>query len=572
MPATVVEALHSITTRSAIDYAVQAKKHSLGIAMGALGILAFRFIHKSLARATALSHVPGPEAPSIIWGHINEMHDPVNGVQMEMKLLKTYGTTCRVKGLMSADDLWTADPRALNEVLVKNADVFHQSPNFALWMAVVLGETLINANAQTHKLLRKLMNPAFSPKHMRDLVPTIGAIASRLEDVFRSQVQEAGQPSTTIDVYHWCHCVGLEMIGQAAMGHSFRLMEGEEPPYIKAAGQLFPTVFAAWYIRPFLPLLVKMGPKRFQRFVVKHTPIQTVQDLKNISDLMHDVGVNLLKQKQEAAANGTLHAQVAAGKDIMTLLFKQNEILPPGEQMSDAELATQVNSFLFAGSDTTSGAVARIIHLLSLHQDVQDTLRAEISKAFQTHGSDLDYDQLNSLTYLEAVCREALRLFSPVLLLERVAQKDWVIPLHYPIKAKDGKAMITEVSIKKGANIYLSLAASNRNKVIWGDDADEFKPSRWLGELPSEVQNSKYPGIYSSMMTFGGGPHACIGFKFTQIEIKVIITKLVNSFKFEPASGTRINWESDGVVKPYAYSPDGTKSPTHSMPLKVSLV
>ncbi|QRW17420.1 cytochrome P450 family protein [Rhizoctonia solani] len=553
----IFEALHSITTKNAMEYAAKAKEHPIGIAMGALGLLAFHAIHKSVRRSTMLSHVPGPKAPSLVWGHLNEMHDPVNGTQIEAGMLEAYGTTCRVKGMMGVDDLWTADPRAIYEVLVKEVEYFHQSPNFALWMEVLFGKTLINTHGQTHKHLRKLTNPAFSPKHMRDLVPTLGAIVDRLEDVFRSQVQEAGQPSTIIDVYHWCHYVGLEMIGQAAMGHSFHLMEGEEPPYIKAAGQLFPTMFAAWYIRPFLPLLVKMGPKRFQRFVVGHTPIQTVQQLRNISDVMDNEGVRLLRSKQEAAANGTLYAQVAAGKDIMTLLLEQNKVMPPEEQMCEAELAAQVN-----------GAAARIIHLLAIHQDIQATLRNEISEAFEAHGSDLDYDQLNSLTYLDAICRETLRLFPPVVALEKVAQKDCTLPLQYPIKSKDGKTMITEVTVQKGTNVYLSLVAPNRNKAVWGEDADEFKPSRWLGELPSEVQDTKHPGIFSSLMTFGGGSHACIGFKFTQIEIKVIITKLVNSFKFELASGTRVNWESDGVVKPYAYSPDGTKSPTHSMPLK----
>ncbi|KAF8704789.1 cytochrome P450, partial [Rhizoctonia solani] len=601
----IFEALHSITTKNAMEYAAKAKEHPIGIAMGALGLLAFHAIHKSVRRSTMLSHVPGPKAPSLVWGHLNEMHDPVNGSQIEAGMLEAYGTTCRVKGMMGVDDLWTADPRAIYEVLVKEVEYFHQSPNFALlnataerWMEVLIGKTLINTHGQTHKHLRKVITilderidkrlkqyiadkpRIFTKTHARLyaiflyihglsqfvtdkklVVPTLGAIVDRLEGIFRSKVQEAGQPSTTIDVYHWCHYVGLEMIGQAAMGHSFRLMEGKEPPYIKAAGQLFPTMFAAWYIRPFLPLLVKMGPKRFQRFVVGNTPIQTVQQLKSISDVMNNEGVRLLRSKQEAAANGTLYAQVAAGKDIMTLLLEQNKVMPPEEQMHEAELAAQVN-----------GAAARIIHLLAIHQDIQTTLRNEISEAFEAHGSDLDYDQLNSLRYLEAICRETLRLFPPVVALEKVAQKDCTLPLQYPIKSKDGKTMITEVTVQKGTNVYVSLVAPNRNKAVWGENADEFKPSRWLGELPLEVQDTKHPGIFSSLMTFGGGSHACIGFKFTQIEIKVIITKLVNSFKFEPASGTRINWESDGVVKPYAYSPDGTKSPTHSMPLKVSLV
>jgi cytochrome P450 len=59
--------------------------------------------------------------------------------------------------------------------------------------------------------------------------------------------------------------------------------------------------------------------------------------------------------------------------------------------------------------DTTSGALARILSTLAEHSDVQDKLRKELSEARKGKG-DLDYDDLSSLPYLDAVCRETLRL------------------------------------------------------------------------------------------------------------------------------------------------------------------
>jgi cytochrome P450 len=66
-----------------------------------------------------------------------------------------------------------------------------------------------------------------------------------------------------------------------------------------------------------------------------------------------------------------------------------------------------------------SGALARTLHLLAQHPDVQEKLRAEVREAHQRFGKD-HYDQLNSLTYLDAVCRESLRLHSSASMLERV--------------------------------------------------------------------------------------------------------------------------------------------------------
>ena len=76
-------------------------------------------------------------------------------------------------------------------------------------------------------------------------------------------------------------------------------------------------------------------------------------------------------------------------------------------------------TFTLAGMDTTSNALSRILHLLSEHPDVQQKLRAEVVEATNGGTVDLDYDDLMKLPYLDAVCRETLRLFAPVMLIIR---------------------------------------------------------------------------------------------------------------------------------------------------------
>ena len=71
-------------------------------------------------------------------------------------------------------------------------------------------------------------------------------------------------------------------------------------------------------------------------------------------------------------------------------------------------VTTAYRTFIFAGTDTTSNALARTLQLLADNQDVQDRLRAEIAEA--RNGQDLSYDDLVDLPYLDAVCRETLRL------------------------------------------------------------------------------------------------------------------------------------------------------------------
>lgn len=74
-----------------------------------------------------------------------------------------------------------------------------------------------------------------------------------------------------------------------------------------------------------------------------------------------------------------------------------------------AKLFPNLSEFIFAATDTTSNALARTLHLLSEHQDVQDKLRGELQDASHDDAV-IPHDRLVELPYLDAVCRETLRL------------------------------------------------------------------------------------------------------------------------------------------------------------------
>lgn len=78
-------------------------------------------------------------------------------------------------------------------------------------------------------------------------------------------------------------------------------------------------------------------------------------------------------------------------------------------------------------------------------------------------------------------------------------RKDVVLPLLWPIRSTDGKSEIKEIPLKKNTNIIISIIGANKNKRVWGDDAEEWKPERWLKPLPESVSKAHLPGIYASM-------------------------------------------------------------------------
>ena len=73
-----------------------------------------------------------------------------------------------------------------------------------------------------------------------------------------------------------------------------------------------------------------------------------------------------------------------------------------------------------------------------------------------------------------------------------------MLPLSEPVRGLDGK-MINEIVMPKGSFIFCNLRACNSNKAIWGEDAYEWKPERWLQPLPREVLDAHVPGIYANL-------------------------------------------------------------------------
>ena len=78
------------------------------------------------------------------------------------------------------------------------------------------------------------------------------------------------------------------------------------------------------------------------------------------------------------------------------------------------------------------------------------------------------------------------------------ARKDVVLPFSEPIEGLDG-TMMNEVVVPKNTLVFVAIRSCNRNKAIWGDDAEEWKPERWLSPMPSAVKEASVPGVYANL-------------------------------------------------------------------------
>ncbi|KAK7466278.1 hypothetical protein VKT23_005006 [Stygiomarasmius scandens] len=371
----------------------------------------------------------------------------------------------------------------------------------------------------------------------------------------------------------WMSRTALELIGQAGLGYSFDTLEDEAVahPYVKIMKQLIITIGEMWITRDYLvPVAVKIGTPNFWRRIIDVLPSENLRHVRDMADYTWETSKKIYEGKKKALAEGNeaVERQIGKGKDIISILMRLNSEEDNEDKLDEDEVLGQMSEYdrvlIFAAMDTTSTAMSRALSLLSTRPDVQDQLRKEILEARKEHGGRIPYNELVSLPYLDAVCRETLRLFPPSPHIFRRATQDTVVPFSKPVIGVDGTS-ISEVHLPKNTYILVSALNSNRNPEIWGPDALEWKPERWLSPLPNELIEAHLPGVYSHLMTFNAGGRACIGFKFSQMEMKAVLAMLIAKFKFSP-SEKKTFWQLNMLSTPVLK--EGDKTPM--MPLTVS--
>jgi cytochrome P450 len=139
--------------------------------------------------------------------------------------------------------------------------------------------------------------------------------------------------------------------------------------------------------------------------------------------------------------------------------------------------------------------------------------------------------------------------------------------LSQPITTRSGN-VIHELPVPKGTRIIASIAAYNRNKELWGEDAHVFNPDRWLNGTAKEKKVTSI-GVYSNLMTFLGGARSCIGWRFAVIEIQAFLTEIVGKFEFAPTDKSElIRREACLVMAPTV---EGEVENGVQLPLRVSV-
>ncbi|KAJ7762647.1 cytochrome P450 [Mycena metata] len=482
----------------------------------------YRLVKKVYEEFTSpLRHLPGPRVPAnLLLGHFRKLQ---NDSTITIKWREEFGANYQFRGLLNERELFTADTKALSHILT-NDHIYQKGPVAQKVVRHFLGNGLLAVEMDEHKQQRKITNPAFGVPQIKELTEIFNQKSAELRDIWSNKIENSDSTGSRIDVLLWLRRMTLDVIGLAGFHYEFKALaetDGERNELDQALTRIFHS-----------PEAQRQGMLRVIQAAIPVLGILPEPGGKFIGDArttMMDIAKKLLEDSKDAIkASGDEMSSVR--RDLLSLMVKSNmsKDIPEHLRLSDADVIAQIPTFFVAGHETTSTATALALYALSIHQSVQSKLREELL-SLDTDSPTMD--ELNSLPYLESVIRETMRLYPPVSFTIRIAMEDDVIPLSKPYLDRNGRSY-DSISVQEGTEIRIDIAAVHLDKDLWGEDAEDFRPSRWEN-IPEAA--SRIPGVWANLLNFLAGPHNCIGFRFSLVEMKSLLFILLRAFEFEMA-------------------------------------
>ncbi|KAG2150531.1 cytochrome P450 [Suillus clintonianus] len=555
----------------------------------------------------------GPKEVHWLTGNVRKVFE--GGLDYCVKLAEQYGGAVKLQSLYG-EVVYLSDPLALYHVIVKDQHIFEEPDVFIMNNKATFGDGLIATIGEQHRKQRKLLNPVFSTTNMRELLPTLQPIAHKLTSIVASKLPDDGSYKE-IDMLPLLSRSALDGVCQAILGYPSNTLDAaENDEYTEALRKISPLISSLMYFRPLVPMAMRYFSSYWIKKLVDVVTMpwiptermKDVREMRRIIEIMDNGSKKAFAEKKAAletaatlpptdAQSEVDDHKPSGGKDMMDIMLKANTASSSSERLTDAELLGQMNVMVFAGLDTTTSALSRCVYLLAKNPLAQARLRSEIRDAISPtslsqdgatvfeHENpllNLSYDTLMNLPFLDGVVRETLRLYPSLPHMGRKVTKATTLPLQFPVRSSSG-AEISTIAVHEKAFIVISILAANRNRTIWGDDANEWKPERWLSSdaaapILGVKDGIRYPGVYSNMMTFLGGSRSCIGFKFAEMEMKEILAALMLRLHFvlptDPdANGhiKEIQWKLKVFHTPVVKLPAGD-GVTPQVPLNVRLV
>uniref|UniRef100_A0A914E9Y2 ZP domain-containing protein n=1 Tax=Acrobeloides nanus TaxID=290746 RepID=A0A914E9Y2_9BILA len=352
-----------------------------------------------------------------------------------------------------------------------------------------LGRGLLLSVDEKWRTHRKLLTPTFHFSMLDGFFEVFNQESRNLVEILEKYADNKQE----VDIYPLAKYATLDIICETSMGTQLNAQGDPNQPYVKAAENymrlMFEYNFNFWN---WIPGVWKLtGKEAEQKGLLKTLLGFTQQVVKERSEIFDE-----LKASGQVVVNKRM-----AFLDMLLNMKGEN-------QLTIEDVREEVDTFMFAGHDTTSAAIGWACWCLATHPEIQERVYQEISKHFDDFDREISKEDLNELKYFDRCIKEAMRIFPPVPVITRKLKNDF--NMSGKLVPKNAMIVILPYLIHHNEKIY-----PNHNCY----DPDNF--------LPENI-NKRH---HYSYIPFSAGPRNCIGQKFANYEARVILIWILRKFR-----------------------------------------
>lgn len=394
-------------------------------------------------------------------------HDLVEELSDEKRFDKAVRGSLRRVRAVGGDGLFTADTR---------------EPNWS----------------KAHNIL---MQP-FGNRAMQSYHPSMVDIAEQLVKKW-----ERLNADEEIDVVHDMTALTLDTIGLCGFDYRFN----------------------SFYRRDYHPFVESLVRSLETIMMTRGLPLENLWMQKRRKTLGEDVGF-MNKMVDEIIAERRGNTDTTDDKKDMLAAMMTGVDRSTGEQLDDVNIRYQINTFLIAGHETTSGLLSCTIYALLKHPEILKKAYEEVDRVL---GPDIDarptHQQVTQLTYITQILKESLRLWPPA--------------PAYGIAPLQDETIGGQYKLKKNTFVTVLVMALHRDPSVWGPNPDKFDPENFSREA-----EAKRP--VNAWKPFGNGQRACIGRGFAMHEAALAIGMILQRFKLMDIHRYQMHLKETLTIKP----------------------
>jgi len=392
-----------------------------------------------------------------------------NPLPFHRKNFEKYGDIFKVHIGLGTGVIFTRDATIIRHILQKQHRKYEKSSLQTRDLAKYIGKGILTAEGEHWRTHRRMIQPAFHKKKLWGLIENMrSAIEAELKRIVPGQEE---------DVFPLMGDLAFQVVAKSLFG---RNDIGERMVRLKDITGRNQKMLIREMRQPYLKWWFRLSG-------------QIRRHLQN-------------SEESRRLINGIIEERLETGgekDDLLDMLL--NARYEDGTPMSRKQLIDEVLILFTAGHETTANALSFCLFLLAKHPEIQEKLWREVVGPSFEIGRKI-MQPSGGPTYLQQCIEEAMRLYPPVYVIDRVSTVADTIGGH---------------EFSRGTLFLLSIYELHRSKAFW-KAPESYVPERFASENRKELNEYYHP--------FGAGPRMCVGNNFAMYEMQLALAAIIQKY------------------------------------------